>query len=254
MASDCVGWVAQVGVASVREYEETRIRKARERETLLLELQQQELRLAARLTFEERKALGTGAKKLHDSMAKDEKELSALEHKLRPAHEKSDKLKEVRAAEEFCGVRLSAMPLTTLTVLLFLSEQDAAKAEEEAKKAREVRAAAEAALKNAKRDLKAVADQTAAARAKEAAARESLEERRGQRQRAFARALLASELMASEPFEASALVGTGTLNGEPEVADEGAQGIGERRSGLREGRRCGGFEEGSSRLLVPQRA
>ena len=66
--------------------------------------------------------------------------------------------------------------------------------------------------------------------------------------------LLASELMASEPFEASALVGTGTLNGEPEVADEGAQGIGERRSGLREGRRCGGFEEGSSRLLVPQRA
>ena len=156
-----------------------------------------------------------------------------------------------------------------------------------------------------------MADQTAAARAKEAAARESLEERRGQRQRAFARAqlaeldlpllpadedvdmgdgtattapaggrsggkhgsagkrkrsgsagavavtgasLLASELMASEPFEASALVGTGTLNGEPEVADEGAQGIGERRSGLREGRRCGGFEEGSSRLLVPQRA
>jgi predicted nucleic acid-binding Zn-ribbon protein len=83
MASDCVEWVAQVGVASVREYEETHIRKARERETQLLELQQQESRLAARLTFEERKALSTAAKKLRDSMAKDEKELSALKHKLR---------------------------------------------------------------------------------------------------------------------------------------------------------------------------
>ena len=96
-----------MGVASVREYEETRLRKARERETQLLELRQQESRLAARLTFEERKALSTAAKKLRDSMAKDEKELNALEHKLRLAHEKSDKLKEVRAAE--CrGVRLSA--------------------------------------------------------------------------------------------------------------------------------------------------
>ena len=100
-ALECVRWPriasdglhAQVGVASVREYEETRLRKARERETQLLELRQQESRLAARLTFEERKALSTAAKKLRDSMAKDEKELSALEHKLRPAHEKSDKLK-----------------------------------------------------------------------------------------------------------------------------------------------------------------
>ena len=79
---------------------------ARERETQLLKLQQQESRLAARLTFEERKALSTAVKKLRDSMAKDEKELSALEHKLRLVHEKSDKLKEVRAAEEFCGVMM----------------------------------------------------------------------------------------------------------------------------------------------------
>ena len=148
-----------------------------------------------------------------------------------------------------------------------------------------------------------MADQTAAARAKEAAARESLEERRGQRQRAFARAqlaeldlpllpadedvdmgdgtattataggrsggkhgsagkrkrsgsagavavtgasLLASELMASEPFEASALVGTGTLNGEPEVADEGAQGSASAGAGGA----SGGAAAGSERVRV----
>ena len=88
-----------------------------------------------------------------------------------------------------------------------------------------------------------MADQTAAARAKEAAARESLEERRGQRQRAFARALLASELMASEPFEASALVGTGTLNGEPEVADEGAQGSASAGAGGASGGAAAGSEK-----------
>jgi hypothetical protein len=145
-----------------------------------------------------------------------------------------------------------------------------------------------------------VADQTAAARAKEAAARESLEERRGQRQRAFARAqlaeldlpllpadedvdmgdgvattapaggrsgckhgsagkrkrsgsagavavtgasLLASELMASEPFEASALVGTGTLNGESEVADEGAQGSASAGAGGASGGAAAGSEK-----------
>ena len=148
-----------------------------------------------------------------------------------------------------------------------------------------------------------MADQTAAARAKEAAARESLEERRGQRQRAFACAqlaeldlpllpadedvdmgdgtattataggrsggkhgsagkrkrsgsagavavtgasLLASELMASEPFEASALVGTGTLNGEPEVADEGAQGSASAGAGGA----SGGAAAGSERVRV----
>ena len=195
-----------------------------------------------------------------------------------------------------CHSRLSPSSWSRLTT----SEQDAAKAEEEAKKAREARAAAEAALKNAKRDLKAVADQTAAARAKEAAARESLEERRGQRQRAFACAqlaeldlpllpadedvdmgdgtattataggrsggkhgsagkrkrsgsagavavtgasLLASELMASEPFEASALVGTGTLNGEPEVADEGAQGSASAGAGGAGGGAAAGSEK-----------
>jgi hypothetical protein len=55
-----------------------------------------------------------------------------------------------------------------------------------------------------------VADQTAAARAKEAAARESLEERRGQRQRAFARAQLAELDLPLLPADEDVDMGDGT--------------------------------------------
>jgi structural maintenance of chromosome 1 len=49
--------------------------------------------------------------------------------------------------------------------------------------------------------------------------------------------------MASEPFEASALVGTGTLNGEPEVADEGAQGSASAGAGGAGGGAAAGSEK-----------
>ena len=49
--------------------------------------------------------------------------------------------------------------------------------------------------------------------------------------------------MASEPFEASALVGTGTLNGEPEVADEGAQGSASAGAGGARGGAAAGSEK-----------
>ena len=86
-----------VGVASVREYEETSLRRAREREEHLLELKQQESKLQARLQFEQRKDLPAAAAKLEAAIGKDEETIKRKQDSLTKASADADELKQKAA-------------------------------------------------------------------------------------------------------------------------------------------------------------
>uniref|UniRef100_A0A7S2JH31 SMC hinge domain-containing protein n=1 Tax=Haptolina brevifila TaxID=156173 RepID=A0A7S2JH31_9EUKA len=150
-----------LGLPSIRAYEETHLRKAREREAERLALKQQQSKLQARVQFEKRKDLPAAAAKLRASIEDDEKLIAKKMEKQAKAMEAAEGVKE-----------------------------EATKAEEEAKEAKEAQVSVVAELKTLKKDLRVATDAIAAEKAKLTQIESDLEQQRSQRLRIFQRARL----------------------------------------------------------------
>ena len=214
-----------LGVASVRDYEDQMLRQAKEQEAHLQQLKAHQAKLRSQLQFEHTKDLPSVVRKLKDSVANDAKALEKMAEKAA----KAEKSREALASEA------SAVEAEVA--------QTKAGAEEK-----------QAELKALKKTHRSTSDEIAKAKAKVAQLQAELEQARSSRQRIFARARMeecclpllddetapdaggkkrkrasgggaagassaAHELLASESFSPSGLVGTGTLEGVETGAD-----------------------------------
>mmetsp|Transcript_13773 Transcript_13773/g.37285 ORF Transcript_13773/g.37285 Transcript_13773/m.37285 type:complete len:1277 (-) Transcript_13773:524-4354(-) len=212
------------GISSVREYEQKQLVEAQEKEKRILELQAQESKLRSCLQFEQRKDLPRVIEKLRVAVAEDEASLRAKKAEQAKADAAADALK-----------------------------QKANQLENEVKAAKDAQDVKAAEVKKLKKELKQVVDEMSKHKARAAQLEHDIHQQRSQRQRVFQRARLEevalpvlaadaepetregggskrkrgkeratagpsseaiAELMASESFSPTGLVGTGTLEGE----------------------------------------
>ena len=150
-----------LGMKSVREYEESTLRQAREREAELLELKQQQSKLQARVQLEQRRDLPAAAKKLEISIAEDEKHIAKRQAAYAKHAEGAEALKE-----------------------------KVAKAEQEAKACKEAQEAAADELKRLRKELRAAAERMSTAKASLGSIEHDLDKQRANRQRIFQRSRL----------------------------------------------------------------
>lgn len=234
------------GISSVREYEEKALVEAQEKETRILELQAQEAKLNSCLQFEQRKDLPRAIEKLRASVADDDAKLKAKRAEQAKADAAADGLK-AKAAEVEAQVKEA-------------KDEQEAKAVEAKKLKKECKAVSEDMSKHKARSAQLEHDihqqrsqrqrvfqrarleevtlptlaadaepEARAAGAGSAGGSAAAKRKRGSKERASAgggsSSAAAAELLASESFSPTGLVGTGTLEGdsaqqEPAGADE----------------------------------
>eukprot|EP00316_Scyphosphaera_apsteinii_P022800 CAMPEP_0119313214 /NCGR_PEP_ID=MMETSP1333-20130426/28260_1 /TAXON_ID=418940 /ORGANISM="Scyphosphaera apsteinii, Strain RCC1455" /LENGTH=1316 /DNA_ID=CAMNT_0007317997 /DNA_START=36 /DNA_END=3986 /DNA_ORIENTATION=- len=227
----------KLGVSSVREYEEKTLREVKEKEAQVLELQSQEAKLKSKLQFEQRKDLPGAIQKLQASIATEEEKLAA---------KKAQQAKAETAIEALRGKATTAAEAVRVA-----KEEQAAKVAEEKQLKKELRGVSEE-MSKAKSKATQIDTELEQLRSKRQSAfqRARLEEVElpllppesepdqsaavrpsgsGKRKRSAAmaaqeaavvqeeqsaRSSAAGELLASESFSPSGLVGTATLEGE----------------------------------------
>jgi structural maintenance of chromosome 1 len=165
-----------LGIASVREYEEKHLRKARERDADILRLKQQKSKLEARIQFECRKDFPAAVAKLRETIDRDIGVVS----------------------------RLAALQATSEAASLQV-EQAVANVEAEANLSKQAQEKLTQELKSLKKELRVVADRVGAANVKLTQLENDIEQQRSQRQRVFQRARLEKVNRSAKPPNARLL-------------------------------------------------
>ena len=236
-----------LGVASVREYEQKQLKDAQEKEAHILELQAHLAKLRSQLQFEQRKNLASAMKKLEATVAADE---AALEQKKaeqdevdRAAHAMGEQIaqmeREIKEAQE--AQEAKAAEVKQLRRDLKERNEASSKAKAKVTQLRtdifQLRSQRQHTYQRARLDevelpLRRASEASASADAASADAAVSGKRKRGTAS-ASAQPSAADELLMSESFSPSGLVGTATLEGAPaaSAAEEGAAPHGDAPNG-----------------------
>ena len=237
-----------LGVASVREYEQKQLKDAQEKEAHILELQAHLAKLRSQLQFEQRKDLARAMKKLEATVAADE---AALEQKKaeqdevdRAAHAMGEQIaqmeREIKEAQE--AQEAKAAEVKQLRRDLKERNEASSKAKAKVTQLRtdifQLRSQRQHTYQRARLDevelpLRRASEASASADAASADAAVSGKRKRGTASASAQPSAAADELLMSESFSPSGLVGTATLERDPaaSAAEEGAAPHGDAPNG-----------------------